>query len=56
MTVLNRETKLIQNPALGSVLLWRFTTGYAEGSEVNSPTPLPLLFLVLPIALHQERG
>lgn len=54
MTVLNRETKLIQNPALGSVLLWRFTTGYAEGSEVNNPTPLPLLFLVLPIALHQE--
>lgn len=54
MTVLNKETKLIQNPALGSVLLWRFTTGYAKGSEINSPTPLPLLFLVLPIALHQE--
>lgn len=54
MTVLNRETRLIQNSALGGVLLWRFTTGYAEGSQVNNPTPLPLLFLVLPIALHKE--
>jgi len=54
MTILNQETRNIQNPALGAMLLWRFTTGYAEGSKVSSPTPLPLLFIVLPIMLHQE--
>lgn len=54
MTILNRETKIVQNPALGGVLLWRFTTGYAAGSKTNDATPLPLLFLALPIALHQQ--
>ncbi len=54
MSTLNKETRNIQNPALGSVLLWRFATGYAEGSKEQKPTPLPLLFLVLPIILHQE--
>lgn len=54
MTILNQETRNIQNPALGAMLLWCFTTGYAKGSEASSPTPLPLLFIVLPIMLHQE--
>ena len=54
MTILNRETQSIQNPALGAMLLWRFTSGYAQGSKVSSPTPLPLLFIVLPIILHEE--
>lgn len=54
MSVLNKETRNIQNPALGAAALWRFTAGYAEGSRVENPTPIPLLFLVLPIAFHQE--
>jgi len=54
MTILNQETRNIQNPALGAMLLWRFTTGYAKGSKASSPIPLPLLFIVLPIMLHQE--
>jgi len=54
MSILNQETMNIQNPALGAVLLWRFTSGYEEGSNDNSPTPLPLLFIVLPIMFHQE--
>ena len=54
MTILNQETRNIQNPALGAMLLWRFTTGYAKGCKASSPTPLPLLFIVLPIMLHQE--
>lgn len=51
---LGRETALVQNPALGALLLWRFTSGYAKGSQIESPTPLPLLFLVLPICLHGD--
>jgi hypothetical protein len=51
---LNRETRNVQNEAIGAVLLWRFTVGYEQGSEVNNPAPLPLLFVVLPILLHEE--
>ena len=51
---LNQETKNIQNPALGAMLIWRFVTGYERGSGTNRATPLPLLFLVLPMLFHQE--
>ena len=54
MSTLNREVMLTQNSALGAMLLWRFTTGYSQGSQSVDATPLPLLFLVLPICLHQE--
>jgi len=54
MGILNRETQNIQNAALGAMILWRFTSGYQQGSRVSSPTPLPLLFIVLPVVLHQE--
>jgi len=52
MSTLNRETVLVQNPALGAMLLWRFIAGFSTGSKTSQPTPLPLLFLVLPICLH----
>lgn len=51
---LNQETKNIQNPALGAMLIWRFVTGYERGSNTSKPTPMPLLFLVLPMLLHRE--
>lgn len=54
MTVLNREVQLVQNPALGAILLWRFAVGYGEGSQINNPTPIPLLFTVLPIIYHED--
>lgn len=54
MNVLADEVRLVQNPALGAVLLWRFVSGYWEGHQQHSPTPLPLFFLVLPIVLHEE--
>ncbi|MGD0217193.1 MAG: three component ABC system middle component [Desulfobaccales bacterium] len=53
MTILNREVQFVQNPALGAMLLWHFAIGYEEGSRVNSATPIPLLFIVLPIAYHE---
>lgn len=52
--MLAREVQNVQNPALGAALLWRFCSGYVETHRVSSPPPLPFLFLVLPIVLHQE--
>ncbi|WP_332771622.1 three component ABC system middle component [Pseudomonas sp. ESBL1] len=47
------EIYLMQNPALGAVLIWRFTEGYAPKGCGQLPC-LPLLFIVLPI-LYQEQ-
>ena len=54
MSTLNREVQNVQNPALGSLLIWRFCCSYAESSNTNEPVPLPLAFVVLPILLHEE--
>ncbi|WP_249203292.1 three component ABC system middle component [Burkholderia ambifaria] len=51
--MLARETQNVQNPALGAALIWRFCCAYVESNRINAPPPLPLLFLVLPIILHQ---
>jgi len=36
------------------MLLWRCASGYSAASNRSEAIPLPLLFLVLPILLHQE--
>lgn len=54
MNTLSKETRIIQNPALGAFLIWRFTVGYEQGSKNKDGTPLPLIFIVLPILLHPE--
>jgi len=41
MTTLGREIHLMQNPALGAVLLWRFASAYAEAQATHSSVPLP---------------
>ncbi|MBL9149860.1 MAG: hypothetical protein JNM94_14305 [Phycisphaerae bacterium] len=41
----------MQNPALGAALIWRFVCGFTPNSSATG-TPLPLAFIVLPIALH----
>ena len=51
--MLAREAQNVQNPALGAALVWRFCCGYVEAHRVSASPPLPLLFLVLPIVLHQ---
>lgn len=53
-TPLTRETRYVQNPALGAVLLWRFVVAYTETHKTSDAPQLPLGFLVLPIILHQE--
>lgn len=54
MATLARETKNVQNPALGAMLLWRFVTGFTQGSNVGAHAPLPLVYLVLPIIFRQD--
>lgn len=53
MTMLAREAQNIQNPALGAAVLWRFCCGYVEANPIGDSPRLPMLFLVLPIVLHQ---
>jgi hypothetical protein len=51
---LAREVDAVQNPALSAVLLWRFCVGYAMTRRDPSSTPLPALFLPLPILFGEE--
>src|SRR5271165_3703158 len=50
---LANEVRWTQNPAFGALLLWRFVCGFEEANPIRAHTPVPLLFLVLPILLHQ---
>lgn len=54
MSTLSQEVRNVQNPALGSTVLWRFACGYTESNATSSHPPVPLLFIVLPIVLHRE--
>jgi len=54
MSTLAKEVRNIQNPALGAGLIWRFVCGYIASHPTHEPIPLPLLFLVLPIILHEQ--
>lgn len=51
MTNLLNEIQAMQNPALGAALLWRFVCGFSPDSSTKG-TPLPLAFIVLPLAFH----
>lgn len=46
------EVYLVQNPALGAVLIWRFVEGYQQDDRSKRPV-LPLLFMVVPILFSQ---
>jgi len=54
VSVLDREVRAVQNPALGGILLWRFAVGYRSGSVRSQTTPLPLVFVVLPVLLDAD--
>ncbi len=51
MTSILNEVQVMQNPALGAVLLWRFACGYCPESTTTG-VPLPLILIVLPLAFH----
>ena len=54
MTTLGHELRVVHNPALGAVLLWRFARSYSETHQLHTPTPLPLAVLVLPMVWHSD--
>jgi hypothetical protein len=54
MSVLANESRIVQNPGLGAVLLWRFATGYTESHRTKESPVIQLAFLVLPIVYHRE--
>jgi hypothetical protein len=54
MKALSIEVRNVQNPALGAALLWRFACGYSDAHPEREPAPLPLLFVVLPIIMHEQ--
>ena len=51
--MLAREAQNVQNPALGAAVLWRFCCGFVASHPTGDAPRLPLLFLVLPVVLHQ---
>jgi len=48
------ESEIIQNPALGAFLLWKFGRGFQADESLQAT--LPLFFLVLPLLLHSQTG
>jgi hypothetical protein len=54
VSVLDREVRAVQNPALGAILLWRFAVGYQSGNVSSQTAPLPLVFVVLPVLLDAD--
>lgn len=44
---------LVQNPAFGAIVLWKFGQGF-QAEKIDALPPLNSFFLVLPIILHAE--
>lgn len=51
---LGTETELVQNAALGAVILWTFTEEYCDQCRRQSGPSLQLVLPVLPMVLDQE--
>jgi hypothetical protein len=51
---LGKETRAIQNPAFGALLLWAFCSEYYEHHSTHNGPPVSLIFIVLPMVLHEE--
>ena len=49
---LSKDIYLVQNPAIGAAILWRFVCGYY--AHDNKPVPFPLLFIVLPVIFRED--
>jgi hypothetical protein len=54
VSVLSREVDAVQNAALASVLLWRFSAAYATARQAPATTPAPVLFVVLPLLFDED--
>jgi len=54
MDELNRDVYLVQNPAIGAAILWRFVCGYYDSDIDGKQVPFLLLFIVLPIIFRED--
>jgi len=54
VSVLSREVNAVQNEALAAVLLWRFCVAYGTARQAPATTPVPVLFVVLPLLFDEE--
>lgn len=54
MSALSQEVDAVQNAALASVLLWRFSAAYAAARQAPATTPLPVCFVVLPLLFDED--
>lgn len=52
MSALTQEAQVMQNPALGAVLLWRFAKAHADAHPQKQSPVLPVSFLILPLLWH----
>jgi ABC-3C biological conflict system middle component len=52
--ILAQDIRLVQNPALGALLQWRFSVSYVGARNDARPCPIILLFFVMPLLLHAE--
>jgi hypothetical protein len=51
---LSTEAEIVQNSALGGVLIWAFVLEFYGQSKQSRGPSIPLALLVLPMSLHQE--
>jgi hypothetical protein len=51
---LDAEIRNVQNPAFGAVVIASFVQGFYEADSSKQGAPLPYLFLVLPMILHED--
>jgi hypothetical protein len=51
---LTTEAELVQNPALGAMVLWAFTAEFYGQTQRQRGPVLPLVLPVLPMVLHEE--
>ena len=54
MSVLTREVDAIQNPAVGSLLVWRFACHYRASHRQSAAAPFFGAFFVLPLVFTEE--
>ena len=54
MATLDAEARNVQNSAFGAVILAAFIQGFYDSDDSKQGTPLPYLFLVLPIVFHSD--
>lgn len=54
MNILTKEFRLVQNPALGAFLLWRFVSTYRTTHPTGDHPNVLMLFLVLPLVYQSD--